>query len=489
MSTQNSDTTIKSLLILGASGDLTQRLLLPGLASLLATGKVDQLHVKGVGTPDVSAAEFSKRVAKAFAESIEATASDVARSTGHKVLSETQAAASYETADVTAPGELGKLVSSVPGPVAVFFALPPAVTEKALVAAAPEDLPEGTVLVLEKPFGSNLEAAKALNQKLTRLVPEQNIHRVDHFLGKSTVLNILGLRFANRFLEPLMTADHVESVHLIYDEELALEGRAGYYDKAGALRDMIQSHLLQIMALIAIDPPATLGERDLRDKISEVLRATNVAGPPTENTRRARYSAGTSLDRSIVGYAEEEGVDPARNTETLAEVTFNIINARWNRVPFVLRSGKAMERVRKEAIVTFKPVSHLPTGFTGCDSPTKLRIGFGPDTLALEIDVNGPGDPFHLDRMTLSAKLNQAGMLPYGEVLLGVLSGEPTLSVRADAAEECWRIVEPVLAAWEANEVTLEEYPAGSEGPTDWVTYEKASLTGTTKPLTEGGSA
>ncbi|WP_071893435.1 glucose-6-phosphate dehydrogenase [Neomicrococcus aestuarii] len=465
MSTSTSTTAIKTLLILGASGDLTQRLLLPGLASLLATGKVEHLNLKGVGSADVSAEEFSERVAKTFAPQLEDAHTTEA---GRKVLSETQAASSYEVADVTAPGELGRLISSVPGPVAVFFALPPAISEKALVAATPEELPEGTTLVIEKPFGSSLESAKALNQKLTRLVPESRIHRVDHFLGKSTVLNILGLRFANRLLEPLLSAEHVASVQLVYNEELALEGRAGYYDKAGALRDMIQSHLLQIMALLAIDAPSTLGERDLRDKISEVLRATRLKNEPAIASRRARYTAGTSMGRAILGYAEEEGVDPARQTETLAEVDLNINNVRWNGVPFTLRSGKAMGEVRKEAIITFKPVSFLPDGFTGCDSPTMLRIGFGPDTLAIDLDVNGPGDPFHLDRITVGAELNKSGMLPYGEVLYGVLNGDPTLSVRADAAEECWRIVEPVLGAWEAGEVPLDEYPAGSFGPDAW---------------------
>jgi glucose-6-phosphate 1-dehydrogenase len=298
------------------------------------------------------------------------------------------------------------------------------------------------------------------------------------------VLNILGLRFANRLLEPLLTADNVDTVEVIYDEELALEGRAGYYDKAGALRDMIQSHLLQIMALLAIDAPATLGERDLRDKISEVLRATSIKGDPASATRRARYTAGTSMGRNVPGYAEEEGVDPARQTETLAEVELSVNNSRWSGVTFRLRSGKAMGRVRKEAVITFKPVSHLPKGFTGCDTPTRLRLGFGPDTLALELDVNGPGDPFHLDRVSMSAHMSHPGMLPYGEVLLGVLSGEPTLSVRADAAEECWRIVEPILATWGAGEVPLEEYAAGTQGPTGWATFEDGSPEITTTPLT-----
>lgn len=482
MSTITSETTVRSLLILGASGDLTQRLLLPGLASLLVTGKVKQLNLKGIGTADVTAEDFSKRVEIAFTDITKDSAETDVTTAGRQVLSETLAAASYEVADVTAPGELGRLISSVPGPVAVFFALPPAVSEKALVAAAPEDIPEGTILAIEKPFGSNLESAKELNKKLTRLVPEEQIHRVDHFLGKSTVLNILGLRFANRLLEPLLTADNVDTVEIIYDEELALEGRAGYYDKAGALRDMIQSHLLQIMALLAIDAPSTLSERDLRDKISEILRATTVKGDPVTATRRARYTAGTSMGRNIPGYAEEKGVDPARNTETLAEVNFSVNSSRWSGTTFRLRTGKAMGRVRKEAVITFKPVSYLPKGFTGCDTPTRLRLGFGPDTLSLELDVNGPGDPFHLDRVALRTEMSHPGMLPYGEVLQGVLTGEPTLSVRADAAEECWRIVEPILAAWEANEVPLEEYPAGTNGPEDWATFADDRPETTTTP-------
>jgi glucose-6-phosphate 1-dehydrogenase len=303
-----------------------------------------------------------------------------------------------------------------------------------------------------------------------RLVPEDHIHRVDHFLGKATVLNILGLRFANNFLEPVWNRHHIEKVEIIFDEDLALEGRARYYDSAGALRDMIQSHLLHIMALMAIEPPATIRERDLRDAISAVLRASSVSAPMASATRRARYTAGTVGGRQVPDYVREDGVDPDRRTETLAEIEVGIENWRWKGVPFILRSGKALGAKRKEAVVTFRPVPHLPAGFTGVDSPNQLRIGFGPDTLQFDLDVNGPGDIFSLSRATLQTELSASELLPYGEVLEGVLAGDPLLSVRGDTAEEGWRIVEPVLRAWQQDKVLLEEYDAGSAGPAAWPT-------------------
>jgi glucose-6-phosphate 1-dehydrogenase len=164
-------------------------------------------------------------------------------------------------------------------------------------------------------------------------------------------------------------------------------------------------------------------------------------------------------------------VDAGRGTETLAEIEVRIDNWRWKGVPFILRSGKALGDRRKEALVTFRPVPHLPRGFTGVDSPNQLRIGFGPDTLQFDVDVNGPGDIFSLSRATLQTELSASELLPYGEVLEGVLAGDPLLSVRGDTAEECWRIVEPVLAAWQRDEVLLEEYDAGSAGPAAWPTF------------------
>jgi glucose-6-phosphate 1-dehydrogenase len=300
-------------------------------------------------------------------------------------------------------------------------------------------------------------------------VDDEHIQRVDHFLGRSTVLNVLGVRFANRLFEPLWSNQHIESVTVVYDEQLALENRARYYDGAGALADMIQSHLLQVMALVAMEPPATVNARDLRDAKAVVLRACRPwGGDPVAAGRRARYTAGTIEDRRIPDYLDEPGVDPARQTETLAEVDLEIDNWRWAGVPFRLRSGKALAERRKEIVITFKPPPHVPSGLRGDPEPARLRLALGPDRMAWEMNVNGPDDPFTLDRVTLDTDLSPGRLPAYGEVLAGVLDADPFLSVRGDTAEQCWRILEPVIEAWRSGDVPMDDYPAGSRGPEGW---------------------
>ena len=391
-----SKTTVKTLLILGASGDLTGRLLLPGLARLVSRGRADGLTLVGAGSDAWTPDQWLERLEESFAD-----AHSQAGAPGRRELKRIRETTSYHQLDVTADGQLAGLLAQLEGPVAIYFALPPRVSQLACEALAPGQAPAGTRLVMEKPFGSSEESARHLNATLAALVPEDHIHRVDHFLGKATVLNILGLRFANTFLEPVWNREHIEKVEIVFDEDLALEGRARYYDGAGALRDMIQSHLLQIMALLAVEPPASVDERDLRDAVATVLRASSIKAPYAKSTRRARYTAGSIGGRTVPDYAKEDGVDAARGTETLAEVEVEIDNWRWQGVPFILRSGKALGNKRKEAVVTFRPVPHLPKGFTGVDSPNQLRIGFGPDTLQFDVDVNGPGDILSLDRATL----------------------------------------------------------------------------------------
>jgi glucose-6-phosphate 1-dehydrogenase len=302
-------------------------------------------------------------------------------------------------------------------------------------------------------------------------VPEDQVHRVDHFLGKATVLNVLGIRFANRLLEPVLNAAHVERVDIVFDEALGLEHRAGYYDGAGALVDMIQSHLLQVLSLLTMEAPSTLDAEDFRDGKAQALRATRLwDDDPVASSRRARYTAGEIDGRSLPSYVDEEGVDPARMTETLAEVVLAVDTWRWAGVPFRLRSGKALGASRKEIVVTFRRPPWVPTGLRGEDEPNRLRLGMTSDTERMELDlnVNGPGDPFTIDPVTLEAELGLGELPAYGEVLEGILDADPTLSVRGDTAVECWRIVEPVLRAWRDDEVALEEYPAGSGGPDQW---------------------
>ncbi len=447
-----------TLAIIGASGDLTERLLLPAVADLLTSQPERRIHLVGVGRTELSDAQWRRRVRSAFRD---ADAEDAFAAV---------ASTPFVTADATTAAGLRTVIGAVPdGRLVLYFAVPPAAAAAACAALRPSDLPEGTILALEKPFGEDEASARALNAVLRRLLPEEQVFRVDHFLGRSTVLDVLGARFANRLLEPIWSAEHVERVEIRFDETLGLEGRAGFYDHAGALVDMIQSHLLQVMAIVAMEPPAALAPADVRDATAAVLRATHVWDDnAVRSSHRARYTAGTAGEERMPSYVDEPGVDPARETETLAQVTVEVRNARWAGVPFTLRSGKALAVKRAEIDIVLRPVRHLPAGFTGDASGTVIRFSLGPDKLAMEISVNGGDEPFDLHRATLEADLGLGAQAAYTEVLAAILDGDAMLAVRGDAAEECWRIVEPVRDAWRRGEVPLEDYAAGSTGPDGW---------------------
>ncbi|WEG08542.1 glucose-6-phosphate dehydrogenase [Microbacterium horticulturae] len=451
-----------TFLIFGASGDLTSRLLLPALGQLLKREPDRQVALHGAGSDAWSTTRWNKTVHDSFASSDTAD------------MVERLGTTTYTQADITKAADLKRLLEDIDGPLVMYFAVPPAVTVAACEAMQQLSLPDDTVLALEKPFGGDEAGARELNATLTTLVPENHIFRVDHFLGRSTLLNILGVRFANRLIEPVWSADHVASVLVRYDESLALEGRARYYDKAGAMIDMIQSHLLQVLAVLAMEEPVDLDEIDLRDAKSAALRATHIWDDnAARNSRRARYTAGTIGDRTLPSYVDEDGVDPSRETETLAEIVCEVRTSRWAGVPFTLRSGKALGEKTAEIVVTFKPVRHIPDGLTGQPADGGvLRIGLSPDRIELVLNVNGGDDPFALRRESLSTKIGKSTLLAYTEVLSQLLDGDVALSVRADAAEECWRIIQPVRDAWARGEVPLETYPAGSTGPADWATSQ-----------------
>lgn len=445
-----------TLVIFGASGDLTSRLLLPALGQLLVREPERRVEVIGSGTDAWTDDDLRRVVRTAFAAADAESAVD-------------RVEVSYRRADITRADDLRGLLHGLDGQVALYFAVPPAVAAAACDALDADMLPTGAMLALEKPFGVDEASARDLNARLGALVPERQIFRVDHFLGRSTTLNLLGARFANRLLEPLWSAESIESVAIVYDERLGLEGRAGYYDGAGAFVDMTQSHLLQVLAVLAMEQPATLGEVDFREATTAVLRATHVwADDPGTSSRRARYTAGSVDGIDKPSYVDEHGVDAARGTETLAEAVFEVRNFRWAGVPFTLRSGKALGDPATEIVVRFRAVRHVPTGLTGSADGAVLRFSLGPDRISLELNVNGADDPFELERATLSADLGAGALRAYAEVLSGILDADPLLSVRGDAAEESWRIIQPIRDAWTRGEVPLEEYPAGSPGPTGW---------------------
>lgn len=453
--------TIERLALFGATGDLTARYLLPALGALRAAGHLrDGFRFTGASREDWS----TERYREWAAEQLDRHGGDIPAGARQAVV----AAAEYRRADVTDPGDVAAVVSgdAPDEPVAVYLALPPALFPRVVTALHEAELPRGSRLVLEKPFGEDLAGAQELNRLLVGLVPEQSVFRVDHFLAMTTVQNVLGSRLANRILEPIWNSTHIAEVEIVWDETLALEGRAGYYDHVGALKDMIQNHLLQLLCLVAMEPPITLGERDLRDRKLDVLRSVRMLTDydVSHRTRRARYTAGRVGDHDIPSYTDEEGVDPGHGTETFAEVELELDSWRWAGTVFRLRTGKALGDDTKHVAVRFRPVPHLPFGHSGEVLPNVLRFGLEPEGLTL--DLTGTGSHAGtLALLELTAAMEPPALPAYGRLLLDVLTGNPALSIRGDEAEEAWRVVEPVVSAWGRDLVRLEEYPAGSDGP------------------------
>jgi glucose-6-phosphate 1-dehydrogenase len=449
---------IERLAIFGASGDLTGRFLLPGLAALRAGGYLgDGFQLVAASREDWDDSRFRAHANRWF----EQEAAEVDQEARDFILDATR----YQRFDLADTASVAACIAG-DGPVAAYLALPPDVFPLAVRALDAARLPADSRVVLEKPFGEDLTTAKELNRLLAGAVSEDEVFRVDHFLAMTTVQTLLGTRLANRVLEPIWNSVHIDEIEIAWEESLALEGRAGYYDGVGALKDMVQNHLLQILCLVAMEPPISLGERDLRDRKVDVLRSIRPfdAACVRSSTRRARYGPGRIGAHDVPAYTEEAGVDPEIATETFAEVVLGLDNWRWADTRFRLRTGKALARDRKEVVVHFRPVPHLPSE-VAVPPANLLRFGLEPQGLALELTGVGPGVGFSLVPLVLQAEVEEPELPAYGRLLLNVLSGDTALSIRGDEAEESWRVVGPIVDGWARGDVSMEEYPAGSNGP------------------------
>ena len=332
---------------------------------------------------------------------------------------------------------------------------------------------EKTRVVVEKPVGKDLASARAVNAAVGRVFPEEAVFRIDHYLGKETVQNLMALRFANALFEPIWNNAHIDHVQITVAESLGTAGRAGYYDTAGALRDMVQNHMLQLLCLVAMEPPVSLDADAVRDEKLKVLKAlvpideTNAA----QRTVRGQYRAGASAGGAVPGYLDELGA-PVSNTETFVALKAEIANWRWAGVPFYLRTGKRLASRVSEIVVAFRPIPHsVFDGHAGPIAPNHLVIRLQPDEgvkLWLMIKDPGPGgmrlQHVPLD-MSFASVFGVRNPDAYERLLMDVVRGNQTLFMRRDEVEAAWRWVDPILNAWRASREPPKPYTAGTWGP------------------------
>ncbi len=346
---------------------------------------------------------------------------------------------------------------------------------KQLKKAGLEKSPDGwTRIVVEKPFGTDLASARALQAEIEAVFPEDEIYRIDHYLGKEPVQDIIALRFANTIFEPIWNRNYVQSVQITSAESIGVEERGAYYDHAGALRDMIQNHVINLLALVAMEPPISSNADDIRNEKYKVLSAIE---PPAHAdvwsmSARGQYGAGTIDGLPVKGYRQEQDVAPDSNTETFAAAKLYVENWRWAGVPFYVRSGKRLARKVSEIAVTFKPIPHRFYGeSTDSIEPNMLVIKIEPDegiSMRFEAKVPGPKDHVRSVYMDFSYGSGFGVQSPpaYERLIGDAMLGDQTLFTRWDAVERAWEIVTPLLDVWQnAKDFSFPNYPAGSQGP------------------------
>ncbi|MCJ1687613.1 glucose-6-phosphate dehydrogenase [Rathayibacter sp. VKM Ac-2927] len=453
------ESTRRTIAILGAGGDLTERLLLPGLGRVAELARDSELTLIGAARTPQSDDEWQGLVRRSL------EAAGIAAHTVDDLASR----ARFVATDASDPEQLKALLDACPSTPVLYVALPPAMGHKVADSLSKLDLPEDLVVAIEKPFGEDLDDAIALNAAFAPVISEDRLWRIDHFLGNATVMGMLGLRFGNRLLEASWSAEQIEKIEIVYDETLGIEGRAAFYDGTGALRDMLQSHLLMVLALTTMERPEEVSPEDVHERMAEALGAVRLWRDDPATARRARYTEGRVDGRFFPSYVDEPDVDPEAGTETLAQLLLQVDTPRWAGVPFALRSGKAIGDPRHEVAVHFRAATP-PRGLVGADdgAGTVLRMSLKGGDVSLDLLVNSADDLTDLERTTLQAQPGAATLDPYAQVLAGILQGDTLLSVPGAVAEQCWRIITPVLSHWAEGGTPLDEYEAGSAGPEGW---------------------
>lgn len=464
------------IVIFGASGDLTARKLVPALYNLYKVGRLGKhFSVLGVARTGLSDDEFRQKMHEALIKFEQASGPELEAFCEHLY---------YQAVNTSDALDYSKLLPRLDelhdkygssGNTLYYLSTPPS-----LYGVIPECLAAHGLnteefgwkrIIVEKPFGYDIETAKALDIQIHRFFEEHQIYRIDHYLGKETVQNLLVLRFSNGLFEPLWNRNFIDYVEITGAESIGVEERGGYYDGSGAMRDMLQNHLLQVLAMVAMEPPAIINATSMRDEVAKVLHCLHPLS--AENVKNdvvlGQYVAGTVDGEQVVGYLEEKGVPPDSSTETFIALKCEIDNWRWAGVPFYVRSGKRLPTRVTEIVIHFKTTPH-PV-FSQNAPENKLIIRIQPDEgISMRFGLKKPGAGFEAKEVSMDfsyADLASTNLLTaYERLLLDAMKGDATLFARTDAVHACWRFVQPILD-YKAAHGRVYEYESGSWGPTE----------------------